>query len=151
MRVDLEGAKDGIMYPVGVDIMTTSVTGGIAIYLKKRWWLRLYHMVTFQDMSPILLMPSGAPVEYNRGFHFASMTREGAKDWQASFDGKVGCESSEKMSLFLLCMCPWIYRNKKMYYVGARLRGGYIPHTEPQVTVKEALKVIRDYEETFDE
>lgn len=58
--------KEYLVLPSGVyPVRSSGHDGGVSVYLKKKWWLRLYHIITFSDMSPYLLNTFNAPVSFN--------------------------------------------------------------------------------------
>lgn len=105
----------GVAKPVGVTVIDGSSGNGGCIYLlKKNKWLRLFHILTFQDTSAFLLDPFGRPVSFNRvavgDTHRGSLEDSIIEGYRVSYGDDVARVRIEyKASLSMLCLCPWVY------------------------------------------
>lgn len=105
----------GVMKPVGVSVVSGSSGSGSCIYLlKKDKWLRLFHIFTMQDTSAFLLDPFGRPVSFNRvdvgDMFIGSLETSIMEGYRVSYsDDKARVRIEYKASLFMLCLCPWLY------------------------------------------
>lgn len=144
--MDLNAKGAGVMKPVGVVPHISSTDGGVNIFFKKKLWLRIFHMVTFQDTNKFLLTPLGTPFTTNQQNWYNDITRNGFRDWHTSQDARLGVESTEIMSLGMLCLCPWIYKGKPIYRCGLRAKHGGIETHRSGLTVKEAKRYVRQWD-----
>ncbi len=104
----------GYAKPVGVELAYHSMSnGGVVWLLKKKMWLRIYHMVTFQCMNTYLTTPAGRPVMFNKVQDLESMSYEGIEDQAANDSPNIYAVSRSKMKLSMLCLCPWTYSDMK--------------------------------------
>ena len=105
----------GVAKPVGVSVVDGSSGSGTCVYLlKKSKWLRLFHILTFQDTSAFLLDPFGRPVSFNRAevgdMFIGSLETSILEGYKVSYCVDAARVRIEyKASLSMLCLCPWIY------------------------------------------
>ena len=121
-----------IKIPFGVTIKQGSAGGGCRAFLRKKWWLRLFHTIMLQDTNEYLLDPFGSPVSFNRWDledDFLNSLRysiiHGYDSSACNDDLRVRVELTA--SLDKLILCPWIYGKSTEVEVtqGKQYRLGY--------------------------
>lgn len=102
------------MKPVGVTVVDGGGGGGCVYMLKKKPWLRAFHIIMMRDTSKFLLDAFGNPVSFNRVdehddfiWGLADSILNGYRNTLGNDKAKVRIECI--VSLSMLCLCPWVY------------------------------------------
>jgi hypothetical protein len=85
---------------------SSTIEGGTLIYLKKRWWLRVFHTLMMHDTSAYLLDPFYSPIVFNKD---SSIIENGLCRCSKSWD-KYKIAITLHVPLQQLIWYPWFIR-----------------------------------------